>query len=70
MSAATLKPGTSSVLIDHEHISQAGPTLWRHLFLLYQDFFQTRTEPENLKTGFSLPFFKGKGAKANNNDNY
>ena len=65
-----LKPGTSGVLIDYEHISHAGPTLWRHLFLLYQDFFQTHTVPENLKTGVILPLFKGKGAKANNKDNY
>ena len=61
-----LKPGTSRVLIDYEHISHAGPTLWRHLFLLYQDFFQTHTVPENLKSGVILPLFKGKGAKANN----
>ena len=65
-----LKPGTSGVLIDYEHISHAGPTLWRHLFLLYQDFFQIHTVPENLKTGVILPLFKGKGAKANNKDNY
>ena len=38
-----LKPGTSGVLIDYEYISHASPTLWRHLFLLYQDFFQTHT---------------------------
>ena len=46
-----LKPETSGVLIDYEHISHAGATLWRHLFLLYQDFFQTHTVPENLKSG-------------------
>ena len=62
--------GTSGVLIEYEHISHAGPTLWRHLILLYQDFFQTHTVPENLKTGVILPLFKGKGAKANNKDNY
>ena len=38
-----LKLETSSVLIDYEHISHAGPTVWRHLCLLYQDFFQTHT---------------------------
>ena len=65
-----LKPGTSGVLIDYEHIGHAGPTLWRHSFLLYQDFFQTHTVPENLKSGVILPLFKGKGAKANNKDNY
>ena len=65
-----LKLGTSGVLIDYEHISHAGPTLWRHLFLLYQHFFQTHTVPENLKFGVILPLFKGKGAKTNNKDNY
>ena len=49
-----LKPGTSVVLIDYKHISHAGPTLWRHLFLLYQDFFQTHTVPEILKRGSSI----------------
>ena len=43
-----LKPGTSSVLIDYEHISHAGPTLWRHLLLLYQD-------KNNLSTHHLLP---------------
>ena len=65
-----LKRGTSGVLIDYKHISHAGPTLWRDLFLLYQDFFQTHTVPENLKSGVILPLFKGKGAKANNKDNH
>ena len=46
--------GTSGVLIDYERISHAGPTLSRHLFLLYQNFFQTHTVPENLKRG--LPY--------------
>ena len=53
-----------------KHIRFAGPTLWNHLFLLYQVFVQTHTVPENLKTGVILPLFKGKGAKANNKDNY
>ena len=65
-----LKPGVSGISLDYEHIRFAGPTLWNHLFLLYQDFFQTHTVPENLKTGVILPLFKGKGAKANNKDNY
>ena len=64
-----LKPGTYGVLIDYEHISHSGPTLWKHLFLLYQDFFQTHIVPEN-QTGVTLPLFAGKGAKANNKDNY
>ena len=46
-----LKPGTSGVLIDYEHISHAGSILWRQLFPLYRDFFQTHTVPENLKMG-------------------
>ena len=65
-----LKPGVSGISLDYEHIHFAGPTLWNHLFLLYQDFFQTHTVPENLKTGVILPLLKGKGAKANNKDNY
>ena len=60
--------GTSGVLIDYEHICHVGPILWRHLFLLYQDFFQTHTVPENLKMGVILPLFKGKVAKLNNKD--
>ena len=64
-----LKPGTSGVLIDYEN-SHAGPTLWRHLFLFYQAFFQTPTVPESLKSGVILPLFKGRGANVNNKDNY
>ena len=67
---SNLKPGVSGVSLDHEHIRFAGPTLWNHLFLLYRDFSQTHTVPENLKTEVILPLFKGKGAKANNKDNY
>ena len=65
-----LKQETSSVLIDYEHISHAGPTLWRHLFLLYQDFFQTHTVSENLKSGVILQLFKGNGAKGSIKYNY
>ena len=61
--SSRLKLGTSGVLIDYERISHDGPTLWRHLFLLYQDFLQTHTVPENLKSGVILPFFKGKELK-------
>ena len=67
---SSLKPGVSGVSLHHEHICFAGPTLWNHLFLLYRDFFQAHTVPENLKTGVILPLFKGKGAKVNNKDNY
>ena len=67
---SSLKPGVSGVSIDYEHIHFAGPTLWNYLFLLYRDFFQTHTVAEDLKTGVILPLFKGRGAKANNKDNY
>ena len=50
-------PGVSGISLDYEHIRFAGPTLWNHLFLLYRDFFQTHTVPENLKTGVILPLF-------------
>ena len=60
----------SGVLIDYEHIRFAGPPLWKHLFQLYQKFFETSSVCEPLKTGVILPLFKGKGAKANNKDNY
>ena len=46
-----LNPGVSDSSIEYEHIRFAGPNLWNHLFLLYRDFFQTHTLPENLKTG-------------------
>ena len=46
---SNLKTGVSGVSLDYEHIRFAGPTLWNHLFLLYRDFFQTHTVPENLK---------------------
>ena len=59
---SSLKPGVSGVSIDYEHIHFASLTLWNHLFLLYQDFIQAYTVPENLKTGVILPFFKGKEA--------
>ena len=65
-----LKQGVSGVSIDYERIRFTGPTLSNHLFLLYQDFFQTHTVPENLKTRVILPLFKSKGVKTNNKDNY
>ena len=37
---------------------------------LYQVFFDKSSVCKTLKTGLVLPLFKGKGAKANNKDNY
>ena len=65
-----LKAGVSGVSIDYEHIRFAGPPLWKHLFQSYKKFFENCSVCESLKTGVILPLFKGKGAKANNKDNY
>ena len=65
-----LKAGVSGVSIDYEHIRFAGPPLWKHLFQLYERFFENCSVCESLKTGVILPLFKGKGAKAFNKDNY
>ena len=65
-----LKPGVSGVMIDYEHIRFAGPALWDTLFQLYDNYFETPSVSKSLKTGIILPLFKGKGAKANNKDNY
>ena len=65
-----LKPGVSGVTIDYEHIRFAGPALWDTLFHLYDNYFETCSVSKSLKTGIILPQFKGKGAKANNKDNY
>ena len=65
-----LKLGVSGVLIDYEHIRFGGPSLWQHLFQLYQAFFLNYSVSADLKTGIILPLFKGKGAKANNKDNH
>ena len=65
-----LKPGVSGVMIDYEHIRFAGPSLWDTLFQLYGNYFETSSVSKSLKTGIILPLFKGKGAKANNKDNY
>ena len=65
-----LKPGVCSVLIDYEHVKFAGPDLWILMQDLYQTFFESCMIPESLKSGIILPLFKGKGAKANNKDNY
>ena len=67
---SNLKPEVSGVSLDCEHVSYAGPPLWRSLFDLYQQFFENFSVSKSLKTGIILPLFKGKGAKANNKDNY
>ena len=66
---SNLKSGVSGVSLDYEHIGYAGPPLWRLLFHLYQQSFETFSVSKFLKTGIILPLFKGKGAKANNKDN-
>ena len=65
-----LKMGISGVDVDYEHIRFAGPPLWKLLFKLYQNFFTNSSVPESVLTGVILPLSKGKGAKANNKDNY
>ena len=65
-----LKPGVCGVLIEYEHVKFAGPDLWILLQDVYQEFFESCMIPKSLKSGIILPLFKGKGAKANNKDNY
>ena len=67
---SNLKAGVSGVLLDYEHIRYAGPSLWRLLYHMYQQFFESSVVCKSLKMGIILPLFKGKGAKANNKDNY
>ena len=67
---SNLKAGISGVSLDYEHVGYAGPPLWRLSFHLYQQFFENFSVSKSLKTGIILPLFKGKGAKANNKDNY
>ena len=67
---SNLKPGVSGVSLDYEHADYAGSPLWRLLFHLYQQFFESFSVSKFLKTGIILPLFKGKDAKANNKDNY
>ena len=40
------------------------------MFELYREFFEQSSASKSLKTGLILLLFKGKGAKANNKDNY
>ena len=65
-----LKPGVTGVSIDYEHIRFAGSNLWVLLHQLFKDFFEKFSVCDDLKVGVVLPLFKGKGAKANNKDNY
>ena len=65
-----LKMGISGADVDYEHIRFVGPPLRKLLFKLYQNFFTNSSVPESVLTGVILPFFKGKGANANNKDNY
>ena len=37
---SNLKSRVSRVEIDHEHIHHAGPSLWKILFHLHQNFFE------------------------------
>ena len=65
-----LKPGLSGVLIDYEPVRFAGPILQNFLLELCNEFFGKSSVCESLKVGTILPFFKDKGVKANNKDNY
>ena len=65
-----LKPGVCGVLIDYEHVKFAAHDLWILLQDMYQEYFESCMVPESLKSGIILSMFKGKGAKANNKDNY
>ena len=67
---SNLKSGVSSVEIDYEHIRHAGPPSWKTLFHFYQNSFENSIVCDSLLRGVILPPFKGKGAKANNKDNY
>ena len=65
-----LKLGVSGVLIDYERIRFGGAILWKLFHDLYQVFLDKSSVCKTLKIGLVLPLFKGKGAKANNKDNY
>ena len=67
---SNLKLGVSGVYVDYEHIRYGGPPLWQLIFELYREFLEQSSASKSLKTGLILPLFKGKGAKANNKDNY
>ena len=67
---SNLKPGVSGVLLDYKHIRYIGPSLWRLLYHMYQQFFESSVVCKSLKIGIIFLLFKGKGTKANNKDNY
>ena len=48
---SNLKPGVSGVLLDYEHICYAGPSLWRLLYHMYQQFFESSVVCKSLKIG-------------------
>ena len=52
------KLGVSGFEIDYEHIRYAGPPLWKHLFQLYQNYFDNFSICDSLLTGVILPLFK------------
>ena len=58
-----LKRGTSGVLIDYEHVLLLVLHFGNTSSVCFKSF-------KTLKTGIILPLFKGKGAKANNKENY
>ena len=60
--------GVSGVLIDYEHIRPHSMETTSPF--IYQAFLDKSSVCKTLKTGLVLPLFKGKGAKANNKDNY
>ena len=49
---SNLKPGVSGILLDYEHIRYAGPSLWRLLFHLYQQFFESSVVCKSLNFAF------------------
>ena len=65
----TVKTRVTGVSIDYEQIRLAGPNLWVLLHQLFQDFLNKFSVCDDIKIGFILPLFKGKGTKANSKDN-
>ena len=58
-----LKPGVSSVLIDHVHIRFGGPILWKLLHDLYLVFLIKLQSAKLSKQVWSYPFPKAKAPK-------
>ena len=65
-----LKPGVASISIDYEHIHYDCLPLWKAPFCLYRVFFESGSVCQIRKNLNHTALFKGKGAKANNKDNY